>query len=483
MGRPRRERRRAKPARGGVRSPARLAALNAVLLGAKRGLPLDAALADVFEGEGLAERDRRLATEIAYGSVRHRGSIDLVLAEVSSRPVADIQDAVLEALRAAIYQAFYLERVPEHAAVDEAVRLARAFCGSKAAGFANAVLRAALPLRAGRGRASAAGERSRSCLYFRGGELILLSVEALPDPVDDLNAWLAGHYSYPPWLVERLVAERGLRPAEDVLRWGNEVPHLGVRLNRLKCDPQTLAQTPTAELCSEGGVFAGCESVERGQSPCCYRIRPARQLAALPGIRGGLFSVQDCAQQRVAEALAPRAGEKVLDLCAAPGGKSAHLAEISGDRAELLATDASALRLELVGETALRLGLKSISTRQLEVPPLPSELAGKFDRVLADVPCSNTGAMNRRVESRWRARPGAVAELARRQRGILESALQAVRPGGRVVYSTCSLLAAENSEVVRGAIADREDIKLLSEDQVLPRRGRNDGAYLASLEA
>jgi 16S rRNA (cytosine967-C5)-methyltransferase len=483
MGRPRERRGRAKPVRGGARSPARLAALNAALLGTKRGLPLDEALDQVFEGEGLGERDRRLATEIAYGSARHRGSIDLVLAEVSSRPVADIQDAVLEALRGAVYQAFYLERIPEHAAVDEAVRLARSFSGSKAAGFANAVLRAALPLRAGRGRVSAPAERGRSSLHFRGGELILLKVEVLPDPQEDLGAWLAGHYSYPPWLVGRLLEDHGLENAEEVLRWGNEIPHIAVRLNRLRCDPDELAGVSTQALCSEGAVFAGCDSVERGEHPCCYRIKSSRPSSDLAGLRRGIFSVQDCAQQRAAETLAPRAGERILDLCAAPGGKSAHIAEISGDRATLLATDASARRLKLVEETAARLGLSSISTRQLEVPPLPAEFAAGFDRVLADVPCSNTGAMNRRVESRWRARPRAVGALAQRQRDILDCAIRAVRPGGRLVYSTCSLLAEENGAVVRAAIAGHRGVRISSEEVILPRRGRNDGAYLASLEA
>jgi 16S rRNA (cytosine967-C5)-methyltransferase len=470
-----------RPRGSGVRSPARAAALNATLLARKRGLTLNQALEQVAAAEDLSDRDRRLAEEIACGTVRHRASLDSVLAEVSNIPLEKLQTAVLEALRGAVYQTFYLERIPEHAAVNEAVRLARSFGRGRAAGFANAVLRAALKLRAGRHRGTS--PRPRASLYFRNDQVILLSRDLLPDPELDRAAWLAVHYSYPRWLVDRLLDEHGKSAAESVLKWGNEIPHTGARVNRLRCDMAKLAGADPGDLCAHGAVFAGCSLVRPGPVPGCYLIGPERNVGALPGIRDGLFSVQDPAQQRAAELLAPRPGEKILDLCAAPGGKTGHLAEISADRAEILACDPDGQRLELVAEAARRLGLSSVRTRRLRVPPLPTDLAAGFHAVLVDVPCSNTGAMNRRVESRWRARAEAVARMSEAQRSILTAGAEALRPGGRLVYATCSLLGAENGEVVRAVLESRPGLRLAKEELTLPKRGSSDGGYVALLEA
>ncbi len=471
------------PVRGRPHSPARLAALNASLLAEKRGLPVGLALEEMAAKAQISERDRRLAEEISYGAIRHRASIDLVIAEVSSMPLGRMHTAVLEAIRGAVYQTFYLTRIPEHAALDEAVRLAYSFAGRKAAGFANAVLRATLTLRGERGRGKVPAEARRAALAFRSGEYLALAREILPDPDADPYGWLAAHYSYPRWLVERLVEELGAAPAESVLQWGNELPPISVRINPLRAPLDELAGREPAELCAAGEVFAGCSRAERGETPGCWRLKPERPVGQLAGLSNGLFTVQDEAQQRAARLLDPRPGQRVLDLCAAPGGKATHLAELAGDRAEVVACDADAERLKLVAEAAGRLGLTGIAVRHLAVPPLPADLAAGFDRVLADVPCSNTGAMNRRVEARWRAHPEAIAQLAGRQRDILGAALEALRPGGRALYATCSLLAAENGDVVRWVLSSRPSVRLLEEQTVLPRARLNDGAYLALLEA
>lgn len=466
------------PAGGG----ARLAALRAALISQKRGVPADRALAGLLAAGRMPARDRRLAEELTLGSIRHRGSLDLLIRAASSRPPEEMDLAVLEALRQALYQTFFLERIPDHAAVDEAVGLVRSLAGRGATGFVNAVLRAALALRAGRGRGRPAPAEARATLAFRGGQTVRLRRELLPDPAADPDGWLAAHYSYPRWLVAELARLHGRRRAEEVLAWGNAVPPTCVRLNPLRVPVEAAAARAGAELCASGEVFAGCRAAERGEPPGCWRIVPAVPVGELPGLRGGLYTVQDEFHQRAARWLEPRPGERVLDLCAAPGGKATALAELAGDRAEVLACDADAERLELVRQAAARLGLGSVAARHLEAPPLPAELRGAFDAVLADVPCSNTGAMNRRVESRWRAAPEAVAALAARQLGILGAALEAARGGGRVLYSTCSLLAAENEEVVRAALAAAPAARLRREETVLPRAGLHDGGYLALLE-
>jgi 16S rRNA (cytosine967-C5)-methyltransferase len=466
---------------GGPRGGARLAALNAALLAEKRGLHLDAALERVLSEDRAADRDRRLAEEIAYGAVRHRGSIDTVISAVSSMPLRKMQLAVLEAIRGAVYQTLFLTRVPDHAAVNEAVGLARSFGGGRAANFANGVLRSALRMRAGRSRGAVAEGERRKSLYFRAGECVLLDRDLLPDPAEDEVGWLAAHYSCPAWLVGRLMAEHGRAPAEAVLRWSNEIPHLGVRVNPLKTDPAAMAQSAAEELCAGGRVFSGCASAVPVPPPGAFVLSGGRTPGSLPGLARGLFTVQDPTQQRAVLALAPRPGERVLDVCAAPGGKATQIAETAGDRGEVLACDPDAERLPLVAEAAARLGLKSIALREVGVPPLPEDMSAAFDAVLVDAPCSNTGAINRRVEARWRAAPEALAALSERQRAILSAALDAVRPGGRLVYSTCSLLDAENGGVVRSAVEGRDGWRLVREETVLPEEGRNDGGYWALL--
>ena len=470
------------PARGMVKRGARHVALQVALLGQRRGTNADAVLEELLASGELSARDRHLAEELAYGAIRHRASLDLVLAAVASRPVALIDPALREILRQALYQSFYLTRIPDHAAVDEAARLARAFGGDAGAAFTNAVLRAALALRAGRGFGRPAGAERRAALSWRGGEHLRLARPLLPDPEADPAGWLSAHYSYPRWLVEQLLAERGGARAEELLAWGNEVPPVTVRVNRLRSDLPALAARAPDELCAAGQIFSGSSSAARGELAGSYRIRPEAGVAKLWGFQRGLFSVQDEAQQRAALWLEPRPGEAVLDLCAAPGGKATGLAELSGGGAAILAADADRARLALVEESARRLGLAGIATRELAVPPLPAELAGRFDKVLADVPCSNTGSMNRRVEARWRAKPEAIAELAGGQRAILAAALAAAKPAGRVLYNTCSLLAAENGEVVRAVLGEAAGWRLSREETVLPRAGVRDGAYLALLE-
>jgi len=470
------------PARGTVRRGPRHIALQIALLGQRRGGNADELLDEMLPGQSFARRDRHLAEELSYGTVRHRTALDLLIAAVSSRPVGMIDPALREILRQAVYQSFFLTRIPDHAAVDEAVRLARAFGGDSGAAFVNAVLRAVLPLRAGRGFGRPTGAERRVTLAWRGGEHVRLTRPLLPDPDGDLPAWLSAHFSYPTWLVEQLIAECGAERAEEILCWGNEVPPVTVRLNRLRADQEAVAAQPVADLSAAGQIFSGCSAVARGELPGSYRLKLDLPIPEMPGFQRGLFSVQDEAQQRAVAWLAPVAGDEVLDLCAAPGGKTTHMAEAAGNEARILACDPDETRLALIPVAAARLGLGGIATRPLSVPPVPPELRGRFDRVLADVPCSNTGSMNRRVEARWRATAEAVAELAGRQVAILSAALEAAKPGGRVLYSTCSLLHAENGDVVRKVLGASPEWRIAREETLLPRQGVRDGAYLALLE-
>lgn len=465
-------------------SPAisRQIAFQAALAAAGGNIAIEDALDAACASRRVVGRDRRLAEEIAYGAVRHRASIDAILAGVSSRPLSEVHPTVLFALRGAVYQAFFLTRVPSHAVVNDAVQLVRCEVGEKPVSFTNAVLRHALRLRAGRCQGELPLSSRRRALSFRDGEHILLADDILPDPAEDFCGWLALHYSYPRWLVAQLSEQLGTAAAEAVLCWGNHVPHTAVRLNRMRVPATTPVALTLENLVRPGGPLEGCRTALPGNPPGCILISFDGCPGNLPGLAAGLFTFQDSSQQEAAKILAPRPGERILDLCAAPGGKATHLAELSGDEAHILACDPDSERLRLVTEAAERLGLRSIRVRPMGVPPMPDELKGRFDAVLADAPCSNTGAMNRRVDARWRANPSSVEKICEIQKGILRSAIQAVAPGGRIAYATCSLLESENGALVRSVISEQSAVRLVREKTMLPERGRSDGSYVALLE-
>jgi 16S rRNA (cytosine967-C5)-methyltransferase len=457
-------------------SSSRIAAFRAAMKAEADRIPVVDALEPLCGELSLEGRDRRLAEEILFGSVRHRRSLDLILRRASSRKLRELDSNVLEALRQGLYQLAYLSRIPDHAAITESVELVRLFAERRAVPFANAVLRSCQRMFDRRIKGPLLPENQRRAFSFRAGEHILVHKDLLPDPQSDLHGWLAFHYSYPRWLVQQL-ADSG-DPA-SILVWGNEIPHLGVRINPLKSQ---LPESFTSDLISAGSIFEGCSGPRKTGLSGSWVIDPDAAIIDLPGLKNGLFTVQDMAQQVPADLLAPQPGEKILDLCAAPGGKSTHLAELSKDQAEILACDTDALRLEMVNSAARRLAINSITTRHLSDGHLPADLAGKFDVVLADVPCSNTGAMNRRVDSRNRATATAIRSLQPRQERILCNALNAAKPGGRVVYSTCSLLDEENRTVVNTTLRNRGSGRLITEKITLPLSGNNDGGYAALLE-
>jgi len=457
-------------------SSSRIAALRAALKAQADRIPVADALEPLCVELGLEGRDRRLAEEILFGSVRHQRSIDLILRRASSRKLRDLDNRVLEALRQGLYQLAYLSRIPDHAAITESVELVRLFAERRAVPFANAVLRSCQRMFDKRIKGPLASENQRRAFSFRASEHILVKKDLLPDPESDLNGWLAFHYGYPRWLVQQL-AQAG-DPA-SILAWGNEIPHLGVRINPLKGQ---LPESFTSDLVSVGGIFEGCSDARKTGLSGSWVIDPDVAITELPGFKNGLFTVQDMAQQVPADLLAPQPGEKILDLCAAPGGKSTQLAELSRDQADIFACDTDSVRLEMANSAAKRLAITSITTRHLSDGDLPEDLAAQFDAVLADVPCSNTGAMNRRVDSRNRATATAIRSLQPRQERILRNALNATKPGGRVVYSTCSLLEEENQTVVHTTLRNRGSGRIISEKITIPLNANNDGGYAALLE-
>jgi len=407
------------------------------------------------------ERDRGFVTELVYGVVRRLITIDAVIAGYSKWPLEHLDEEVLLQLRLGVYQMLWL-KIPPHAVVHEAVELVP-HRGAK--GFVNGLLRSL------QRELDAAEDGAESAPATRRLPRVGLAPAAFGRDIfpEAEAAWLAVTSGHPQSYVDALLANYGKEAAEAVLHANGLVPVTSLRTNlRL-----TTRDELKAMLAKEG------IETETGDRPEALRARATGELTRLPSFQAGLFSIQDETSMAVAPFLGPEPGERILDRCAAPGGKTLHMAELIGGEGTIIATDASAERLSRLRESIGRLGHDTIEV----VPPghSPELLAGFFDRVLLDVPCSNTGVIRRRVELRHRLDELDREALHETQRGLLRDGLAQLSPGGTLVYSTCSISPDENSELVAEVLASLPGFSLDAEDLSLPTE-RRDGGYMARIK-
>ena len=414
---------------------------------------------------GLSDADRRLMAEIAYGVIRRRMTLDSVLAAVSTRPLKDMDPALLQVMRVGACQILFMDRVPDHAAVNESVRLARSTGHARGAGFVNAVLRQLT--RVARKTDWPEGPPDHCVPGPRGG-WITFTRSVLPPPTDR-TAHLAAAYSLPEWVAHRWIARFGEDEAIGLMKLANRPAPASVRPNRLRASAEQLK----TRLAEEGVAAAVSPSGRTLRLPA--HTNPA-QLAAF---ERGELQPQDDSAAAVAPFLVPRPGERILDLCAAPGGKTTHIAELMNDEGVLIAVDVSRRKLRRLCENVRRLGLAVVECVASDGVRFASDHPGEFDAVLVDAPCSNSGVLRRRVEARWRLNDTSLGELTEIQRRLLQAAAATVRVGGRLVYSTCSLEPEENEDLVRQCLGSAE-MALEREQQILPSETA-DGAYMARL--
>ena len=380
----------------------------------------DIALERELTARRLPARDAALATELAYGTLRWQRYLDWILAPHSRRRLESLDPRVRVILRVTAYQIAFLERVPAFAAVNDAVTLAPRTPGVRA--FVNAVLR------------SFARRDPR---------------EREPAPPRDPIDALATRCSFPTWLAERWVARYGREDAEALMRALNERPPLTLRTNTLRITRDALARRLETE---EGLAWRTTPLAPEG-----LVVGPGGAPGEWRAFADGSCAVQDEASMLVARLLAPEPGSTVADVCAAPGTKTTHLAELMGDRGRVLAFDRDPARLTRVREAAARLGITIIDTRDGPVEALAPGFCTACDRVLVDAPCSNLGVLRRNPEVKWRRQPSDLLLGSRRQSEILATAATMVKPGGRLVYATCSLEPEENEAVVRTFLAAHPD--------------------------
>jgi len=450
------------PGRGGSPTVARLVAARVLDRVESARAYADLALHGALRDERLSVRDRAFATELVYGTLRWRGRLDFALAACCDRPLSQLEPAVLTLLRLGAYQLLFLDAVPARAAVDESVRCAQAMGWARASGLVNAVLRR----------------------LARAPDAI-----AFPTLESDPLAHLIHALSLPEWIAQRWLAALGPEDAAALARAANETPPLSARVNPLATTREALL----AELAPRW------QAAKLGEhAPLALSLGHGIDPGSDPAFREGRFTIQDEASQLVVELLDPQPGERVLDLCAAPGSKSTAIAERVGASGLVVACDRNQRRLELVGRATRRLGLANVQLAHADGTQPLGELPGPFARVLVDAPCSGLGTLRRNPDARWRLRPEDPASLARTQRALLDSAARELKPGGVLVYSTCTLLPEENEAVVAAFLAQHAEFSLSARSELpaavrtfveadgfmrtWPQRHGMDGFFAARLE-
>ncbi|OIA99107.1 16S rRNA (cytosine(967)-C(5))-methyltransferase [Paenibacillus sp. LC231] len=427
--------------------------------GAYSNLLLNSAL----QKSSLAKSDAGLATELIYGTISRLNTLDYFLDKFVNKGVQKLQPWVRALLRISLYQVIYLDRIPDHAVVSEAVNLAKRRGHQGISGMVNGVLRNIL--------------RQKESL-------------AIPENMPPAQR-ISLQHSHPLWLVERWISQYGIETAEAICAANNEPPAVSVRVNTTM-----ISRDDMLELMSSQGF----EAAPSPLSPYGIVVRGAGNMALTDWYRDGMISIQDESSMLVAEAVNPEPGMRVLDCCAAPGGKSAHMGELMKDVGSIVANDIHAHKGKLISDQAGRLGLDSISIVTGDALDLVDRFEpASFDRILLDAPCSGLGVIRRKPDLKWGKSQEDIHEIAALQLRLLESVSTLLRPGGLLVYSTCTIEPLENEGVV-SAFLDSHSGFGIAEDglgdlsrlegislqrgggiQILPQHYHSDGFYIARL--
>ena len=434
-------------------SPARACAYAVVRRVFEEDAYADRALHGEARRLGLEPRDRGLATRLAYGVVQRRATLDHVIEALAGRRTSKLEPAVLAALRLGVLQLAYMDRIPAHAAVGESVELVKA-SSPGGARLVNAVLRRAA--------------REAKAL-----------VEGLPEAT---AAEAALRHSHPDWVADLWWEALGPQDARALMAADNEPAEAAIRANALKISRDDLQQRLPAQSRHATGL------------PEALILEAPFDAFGSPLWEEGLFMPQSRAAMAVARVLQPAPGERILDLCAAPGGKTTHLAALTGNEAAIVAIERHPGRADALRRTAARMGATSIEVRTADATQ-PQE-PGTYDRVLVDPPCSDLGTLASRPDARWRKHPEQVGALAREQAAILHAGAEALKPGGTLVYSTCTISPAENERQIERFLAERADFEPVAPPsdlpvwdhqgvagflQTLPHRDGTDGFFIARL--
>ena len=415
------------------------------------------ALARELRKGGLSDMDRRFVTELVYGTVKAGDTLDWIIRKYINRPMSKVSPMVRDILRMGVYQLKYMDKVPPSAACNESVELAKRFGHDGVAKFVNGVMRTMV-------REPEKG--------------------AFPEGKGNATINLALTQQHPEWLVRRWIKEFGFEEAASLCAFNNNPAPLSVRTNTLKTNPSELM----LQL-----VSLGLDCRQSEFAPEGILLGSHGSLDDLPVLQEGYCQVQDESSMLVAHVVDPQPGELVLDVCSAPGGKTTHMAALMENRGRIVACDIYDHKLERVRNNAQRLGITIIDPMLMDAREIWQEFPQQADRVLVDSPCSGLGVLRRKPDSRWRKTPELLKELPRLQLDILKSGAAAVKPGGLLVYSTCTIAREENQEVVQAFLDSTREFTLINagerlpnprEDemvQLYPQRDGTDGFFISCM--
>ena len=416
----------------------------------------------------LGPDDRRLAMELTGGIVRRQATLDVLISSCVRRPRGQVETGLWNLLQLGAYQLIFLESIPAYAAIHETVETARHRGHPDWTGFLNGVLRGISRLLTDVRVAAPAAD----ALPLSDGLYRKLQEQVFAEPAAKSTEYVCQAFSFPEWLIGRWSKRLDFAELCRLGFWFNAPARLTLRANSLRTNRAALLEALRS---------AGIEA-RPGTHPSAVLLSGSARVEDLPGFGEGWFAVQDESAMQAAEMLAVQPGWNVLDLCAAPGTKTTHLAELMRNEGQIIAADVDLQRIERITENSRRLGATIIEPRFV-VPDGSDIPAGPFDAILVDVPCSNTGVLGKRPEVRWRLSPRDLEELPRVQQRLLSAAIERLKPGGRLVYSTCSIEPEENADVVSRVLSSDSvsgRVRLLTDSHHVPGRPA-DGGYQALL--
>ncbi len=384
----------------------------------------------------LEDRDRRFVTELVYGTTKAGMTLDWILQRYINRPLKKISPMVREILRTGMYQLFYMEKVPPSAACNEAVELTKKYSHIGTVKFVNAVLR------------TAARQPEKAAF-----------------PIGKNAEYLALSAFHPVWLVKKWIAQFGYAETAELCTFNNGQPNLSLRANTLKCSQKELLD----KLCTEGAEGTASEWTPEG-----VLCQAHGSLDTMEALQQGFCQVQDESSMLVAHVVDPQPEEFIIDACSAPGGKATHMAALMKNQGRILAGDIYPHKLARIEENARRLSVKIVETVLMDARKIGENFTEQADRVLADVPCSGLGVLRRKPDARWTKQPNELDELPLLQFEILESAAKAVKKGGILVYSTCTIAPEENQQVVEKFLKQHKEFFLEDTGKFLPLKQRDE---------
>lgn len=389
----------------------------------------------------LDKSDRAFITRVVEGTLERMIELDYITDQFSKVKVKKMKPVIQAIIRSAVYQLKYMDSVPDRAVCSEAVKLAvsRGFGGLR--GFVNGVLRS-----------------------------IARNLDTVSYPEEGTLEHLSVAYSMPRWILEQWLSVYSLEQVERMLQ-----DFLQEKPTSIRCNLHQISRKELKEKLTREGVKAE----EVPELPCALLISGYDYLAALPSFQEGDFQVQDISSMLVARRADPKKGAYVIDVCAAPGGKALHLADMLAGTGMVEARDISDYKVELIWDNIRRSGMDNIRAVRWDATVLDEESVEKADIVIADLPCSGLGVLGRKSDLKYRMTPESEAELASLQRKMLSVVWRYVRPGGRLVYSTCTINREENEENAAWFQAEHPDFRLVSEEQLLPGQQAGDGFYIA----